>query len=114
MLYQTYFKLILNRRSEVAHMLTKRKVLTCVFRSLCTYLCHLVTFAFPAETFIVQRVLVGTDEDGFPVDVVAYTLTNMEHVQTRRDVGRDPLLRLGDIVAAWTQLLMKWDSCAIL
>lgn len=49
----------------------------------------------------------GPDEDRLPVYELAVPLPHVEHPQVLRLVGRLPLLRLGDAVAARAQLLVE-------
>ena len=78
------------------------------------YLSHLVTFALPAQAFVIQRVTVCADVDGFPVHEVACPLAYVKHMQSSRFWCGHPLLRLGDVVTPWTQFLVEWNCCAFI
>jgi len=77
------------------------------------YLRHLVTLPLPAESLIIQWVVVCTNEDGLPVDKISCTLANVKHMQSSRLFCSHPLFWLWDVMTTRTQFLVEWDCSSI-
>jgi hypothetical protein len=79
-----------------------------------TYLCHFVALALPGESLVVERVVLRADVNGLPTLVRFVSLGDVEDVKSLADVGRHPLLGLGQRVAVRANFLMKWHRQTLL
>ena len=58
-----------------------------------SYLCHLVTFAFPRKTLVVDGFSVSSDENRFPSMVRIKSFSHVEHRQIHRRRSHLPFLK---------------------
>lgn len=78
------------------------------------YLSHFVHFSLPAQSLVVQRVVVRADEYRLPVQVIAGALARVEHADAGFGLGAGPLLELGHRVTVRAHFFMKRDGRTIL
>lgn len=74
------------------------------------HLCHFVAFPLPAKPLIVQRIIIGPDENRLPVNETACPFADMKHVKILGFRRFLPLFASRNVVTARTQFFMKGDS----
>lgn len=78
--------------------------------SLYYYLSHFVHFPFPAQSLVVQRVVVRADEYRLPVQMIAGPLARVEHAHAGLWLGAGPFLELGHGVTVGTHFFVERDG----
>lgn len=59
------------------------------------YLSHFVHFSLPAQSLVIQRVVVRPDENRLPMQMVTGPLARMEHVDAGLGLGIGPFFGFG-------------------
>lgn len=74
------------------------------------HLCHFVAFPLPAKPLIVQRIIIGPDENWLPVNETASPFADVKHVKILGFRCFLPLFTSRNVVTAGTQFFMKRNS----
>lgn len=74
------------------------------------HLCHFVAFPLPAKPLIVQRIIIGPDENRLPVNETASPFADMKHVKILGFRCFLPLFTSRNVVTTRTQFFMEGDS----
>lgn len=73
-------------------------------------LSHFVHFSLPAQSLVVQRIVVRSDKYRLPVQMVARPLARVEHANSGFGLGTGPFLELGHRVTVGAHFFVERDG----